>query len=236
MFTLFKSKPAEVFTHWYVLQPDFQASADEFYSNIETELQARIVPGLEVSRVDFAEGGLISDKRTYLRMIRERLVFDVCAAPFGTSYFFSLRFAEIPIKIGLFPVLALFFLVIMLFFAFVRYFGLFFGPIVLAGALGFSVWLLRNLPTVGLQDFDTMLIRSPIVGGVYERFFRKETYYRQDTRLMYHDTVNEIVKTKVEQIIGAKGIKLLRLNLHSPFMEELYKPQMVSLDDNPTTA
>ena len=176
MFAPFKAQRAEVLTHWYVLQPDFQASTEEFYASIEAELQARKVPGLEVSRVDFAEGGLLSDKRTYLRMIRERLVFDVCAAPFGTSYFFSLRFAEIPIRVGLIQLVRLSLLAIVLLFMAIKQFGFLLGPVLLVGTLGFLVWVLRNLPTIGLQDLDTLLIRSPLVGGVYERFFRKETY------------------------------------------------------------
>ena len=34
-------------------------------------------------------------------MTRELLVFDVCAAPFGTAYFYSCRFAELPSQIKL---------------------------------------------------------------------------------------------------------------------------------------
>ncbi len=48
------------------------------------------------SFIDFAEGGTLLSKREYLRMTHEQLVFDICAAPFGTAYFFSCRFAQIP--------------------------------------------------------------------------------------------------------------------------------------------
>ena len=37
-----------------------------------------------------------SGKRTYLRVSREGLNFDICAAPFGTGYFFSWWLAKIP--------------------------------------------------------------------------------------------------------------------------------------------
>ena len=66
--------------------------------------------------------------------------------------------------------------------------------------------------------------RSPIVGPIYENWFRKETYYRQDTRLMYRDTVNAVVKAKVEETTGSKGIKLVQFMEHCPIMGELYKP------------
>ena len=84
----FKPKKADVLSHWYIPVPNFNASTVEFYTAVEKELNEQKVPGLEISRVDFSEGGLLSDKRTYLRMTRERLVFDICAAPFGTNYFY----------------------------------------------------------------------------------------------------------------------------------------------------
>ena len=96
MFAIFRSKKADVLSHWYTLVPGFNTSSQEFYGSVEAELKARQVPGLGMSRVDFSEGGILTDKRTYLRMTRERLIFDVCAAPFGTSCFFSCRFAELP--------------------------------------------------------------------------------------------------------------------------------------------
>lgn len=107
MFGFSKSKPtAEFLDHWYALVPSFTTSSKEFYAAVENELQERQVPGLEIHHVDFAEGGVLSQKREYLRMTRERLVFDICAAPFGTSYFFSCRFAEIPATVKLWELCA----------------------------------------------------------------------------------------------------------------------------------
>ena len=80
-----------------LLIENFSTSADEFYRAVEDELAEKNVPDIELTRELFAEGGLLSSQRQYLRMRRERLVFDVCAAPFGTSFFFSVRFAQIPV-------------------------------------------------------------------------------------------------------------------------------------------
>jgi hypothetical protein len=80
-----------------------------------------------------------------------------------------------------------------------------------------------------MHNLDAALIKSPVVGPIYERWFRKETYYREDTRLMYLDTVNAIVKAKVEEATGAKGIKLVRFNERNPILGELYKSITVSL-------
>src|ERR1041385_374057 len=101
MFGFLKSKEAEVLQHWIAFADGFQLVATEFYTQVENELKAREVPGMEMARVEFSEGSILSDKRLYLRMVRERLVFDVCAAPFGKSFFFSCRFAEIPAVVQL---------------------------------------------------------------------------------------------------------------------------------------
>ena len=46
-------------------------------------------------------------------------------------------------------------------------------------------------------------------------------------------TVNEVVKTQVEETTGAKGIKLIKFNDYSPVMGELYKPTSVTLPKEP---
>lgn len=103
----FSKKKGEVVSHWYALIPGFNTSTKEFYDAVEQELKARQVPGLDLFHVDFAEGGALSAKREYLRMTRERLIFDVCASPFGTAYFFSCRFAEIPAVVELWQLIVL---------------------------------------------------------------------------------------------------------------------------------
>ncbi len=227
-------KQADVIDHWYALVPDFTTSSKEFYAAVEQELVDRQVPGLEIHHVDFAEGGVLSQKREYLRMTRERLVFDICAAPFGTSYFFSCRFAEIPATVKLWELCAVLLGALVITSIVFKIAGWLLGPFVLLAGFLFLVFILRNAVAIGLQDLDATLIKLPVVGPIYERWFRKETYYRDDTRLMYCDTVNAVVKTKVEETTGSKGIKLLRFNEYSPILAELYKPTLVSLPRNPS--
>ena len=82
----------------------------------------------------------------------------------------------------------------------------------------------RNAVAMGLRDLDAALIKSPIVGPIYELFFRKETYYRHDTRLMYLEIVSRVVKRLAEDAVAAKGIKLTRQYEQAPILGELYKP------------
>lgn len=224
MFTPFKKKEAEVIDHWIGFADNFQFASADFYNSVEKELQARQVPGLEISRIDFAEGGLLSDKRVYLRMLRERLVFDVCAAPFGTRYFFSCRMAEIPAVVQLWQLLLLALGIGTVCELFWKMSGLFWGTLLILLVLGILVYVLRNAVALGLQDLDATLIKSPVVGPIYERWFRKETYYRVDTRLMYLDTVSNVVKALAEEVTGAKGVKLLHQYEQAPILGELYKP------------
>ena len=230
----FSKKSADVIDHWYALVPGFNSSTKEFYEGIEKELKTREVPGLEIFHVDFAEGGVLSQKREYLRMTRERLVFDICAAQFGTAYFFSCRFAQIPAAIKLWQLVVVLiggFMTVALAF---RFLGLILGAIVLMAGFVLLIYTLRNAVAMGLKDLDAALIKSPVVGPIYENWFRKETYYRHDTRLMYCDTVNAVVKAKVEETTGAKGIKLIRYMENCPMLSELYKPNPVSLSKEPS--
>jgi hypothetical protein len=219
----FKAKPADVLSHWYTAVPKFTAPTQDFYAAVENELKEQQVPGLAISRVEFSEGGLLSDKRAYLRMTRERLVFDICAAPFGTNYFYSCRFAQLPVQVSVFAIIILFLAGIFLFASAVRIFGFFLTCFLGAALLVIGVYTLRNLLSLGLADLDATLLKLPLFGPVYERFFRKETYYREDTRLMYLTVVEGVVKKLVESETAAKGIRLLTQYEYGPILGELYK-------------
>ena len=151
MFGLFGKKKADVIEHWYALIPGFNTSTKEFYAAIEKELKDRQVPGLEIFYVDFAEGGVLSNKREYLRMTRERLVFDICAAPFGTAFFFSCRFAEIPAAIKLWQLLVVMLAAFMTIGLAIYFLGFILGCIVLLAGFVFLIYTLRNAVGNGLE-------------------------------------------------------------------------------------
>src|ERR1017187_2236158 len=77
----FENKKGVILGHWIAFLDNFSFSPQEFYVAIEKELQARKIPGMEISHEEFTEGGLLSDKRIYLRLFRERLALYTCAAP-----------------------------------------------------------------------------------------------------------------------------------------------------------
>ncbi len=199
-----------VYKQWLVPLDNFEFSSATFYEMIEKELNVRKVPGLEITRVELSEGGPLSAKRQYLRLRRERLAFDICAAPFGTSYFFSFRSVELPFNISILQLVVLVVIFSMLYALVVHFIGLILGILLFFVLVGGGIWFLRNLVALGLKDMDAALLKAPTIGPIYEVFFRKETYYREDTRAMYLSLVDTITKALVDEVTAAKGIKIAK--------------------------
>lgn len=177
-----------------------------------------------MSEVEYAEGGLLSNKRIYMRMIRERLAFDMCAAPFGNSYFFSCRTVHSPPALRLWHIAAVLAFLWIMYALLFKYLGFLFSVIAFVALLIAIFETFRNAVAMGLNDLDNALMKIPVVGPIYENWFRKETYYRQDARLVYLKIVPEIVKTAAENVTAAKGVKLVQQYERAPIFGELYKP------------
>jgi hypothetical protein len=207
MFGLWNKKRPIVHQWWHVVLLDFEASTEEFYTEIEHDLKSRELQGLDLSRVEYAEGGILSAKRTYLRMRRERLIFDVCSAPFGTSWLFSCRFAEVRVSLRVWELMVMLLFVAAFWFSYAQLFGVVTGSIVFgATLLGLVLAMLCAVP-FGFHDMDAALLQLPCIGTLYELYLRPDTYYRQDTRVAYTRIVNSIVRHRVEEVAKARGIE-----------------------------
>ena len=219
-FGIWRRKKPDVIDHQYQLIDGFECSTEEFYQAIETDLSQRGVPGLQITREKFAEGGLLSARRDYLRMRRERLVFDVCSAPFGKAWFFSYRFAEIPATLMVWELLLALAAVAGIVFGYLQLFGALWGGIIIGVTLfGFGV-LLRNSLALGLYGLDDLLLRVPVFGIAYETLLRKPTYYREDSRLMYVTLVRQIIEERVKEFAGAQGFTHTQFVKASPDIGE----------------
>src|SRR5437899_2050500 len=190
----FKSKKDEVLNHWVAFVDGFALAPREFYREVERELTARKIPGLEISRVEYAEGGVLSDQRIYLRMIRERLAFDTCAAPFGTGYFFSCRTVYSPVVVRWWHLLLVVCFLAIVFSLLARPLGFVFAGIATVGLILAIAAVFRKTIALNLADLDAALLKTPVIGPIDERWFRLDTYYRQDTRLMYLELVPKLVR------------------------------------------
>lgn len=221
----FKNKRGEILCHWIYPVEGFSLAPSEFYSTVEKKLSAYKIPGMEIARQEFSEGGLLSDQRIYLHLMRERLAIEACAAPFGDQiYFFSCRTVYIPALVRLWHIFAVF---------------MFFGVtgLVLIGPLGFVFTIiaqitllfalagvLRNAGTSAFDDLDALLLKIPVVSTIYEDWFRVDTYYRTDTRALYVDLLPKFIQEAAEEMCAAKGVKLMRQYSFPPILPELSKP------------
>lgn len=82
-------KVVAVLSHWHKLFEGMQASSQQIYSQMEQAIKRREIPDVKISRISYPEAGALSARREYLRVQRLEYIFDICAAPFGTGFFFS---------------------------------------------------------------------------------------------------------------------------------------------------
>ena len=220
----FENKRGEVLSHWISFHDNFEYSPQEFYAAIEKELQARRIPNLEVGREEFAEGGPLSDRRYYLRLFRERLALYACASPFGAGYIFSCRAVYVPALVRLWHIGAA-----LLFLAAVNKLlleplGGWFAVIALV-TLVFAVGAtLRNAGNAVAPDLDAFLLKIPVVSTIYEDWFREDTYFREDSRIVYLQRLPAVIKELAEDITAAKGARMVEYYEQPPVFVGLHKP------------
>lgn len=222
----FENKKGEILDYWVAFHDSLSLSPQEFYEALEKEITARKIPGLTMSREEFAEGGILSDMRVYMRLFRERLAIYTCASPFGCGYFFSCRTVYVPALVRLWHILAalLFFLVMGIglwlllgfTFAVIAFLTL---PFALAAVF-------KNAASAAISNLDNFFLRLPVVSTIYEDWFRAETWYRVDSRAFYIQRIPQVIKQLAEEMTAAKGAKLVKQYEYAPVFGELYKPRM----------
>jgi hypothetical protein len=218
-----KSEAALVLSHWYKLIENLQASSLDFYKRMEEAVQEKLIPELGASRIEWHEGGVLSAKREYLRLTRERLVFDICAAPFGKGFFVSWRLGEIPLRLSILGLLLIFMATCLVVWSIVQLFGVCWGFTIFIIALIALMWLMRTAVGQGLANVDSMLLNTPVIGAIYERFLRPITYYRIDLALMYQQAVHAALMQVIDELTKAQGIPPLSEFERKPILRELYK-------------
>lgn len=216
-------RSAEIIAHWHLLVDDFHTSALEYYKSAEEAIVARQIPDVQVSRVDWKEGGIISAKREYLRVERGKLAFDICAAPFGTSYFFSWWLTKQPPQFALlYGCLTLIGLPIV-FLVSISIFGFFNGFLIFLMALAVGIVILRNSIAAGASDLEDLILAIPTIGPLYQAVFRPATYFYTDTRLMFQESVHRALLEAIAGLRQARGLRLLSSDETRPIMRDLLK-------------
>ncbi len=220
----FKRKQGDELNHWFASAESFNYSPQTFYDQLQQALAERKVPDLTIERIEFAEGGILSDQRTYLRIMRERLVFDVCAAPFGTGYFFSCRTVRLPVVVHAWQIFLVLLVLGVLCGCFFRLLGLGLGTVASVTFFLALILTFRNAATLNAKSPEAVISRIPVLGTLYEAWFKVETYFRFDTRCMYLDLVPNLVRELCNSVTSAMGVRLVRQYERAPILGELYKP------------
>jgi hypothetical protein len=220
----FKNKRGEIWDSWLYSAEGVSVRPQEFYASVEKRLESQKIPKMAMSRVEFAEGGLLSDQRQYMRLMRERLAIDTCAAPFGAHFFFSCRVVHVPALVRLWHIVAalVFFAVVTQ--VFIRFLGLEFAIIALVSLLFAIAAVFRNATSTAFSDLDTFLLKIPVVGTIYENWFRMETYYRTDTRTLYQTILPGLIHDAAKELCGEKGLKMVKGLGEAPVLVEMYRP------------
>lgn len=216
------ASPDSVISHWSTLIENLQASPLQFYQAVEAALQRRQIPETKNDRVDYKEAGLLSAKREYLHVGREKLVFDICGAPFGTGFFVSWWLAEA--KPNLNPLLKILALLVMLGIAggTLNQFGLFWGTVAICVVVPGVLAIINNMTTDGTLNDDFIRV-LPVIGWLYVWLFKPATYYRIDTMLMFQTAVHNAVLEVLDEMTAAKGLRALGESDRKPIMREFYQ-------------
>lgn len=224
----------EVISRWHHLVDNFNTSTLDFYAAVEEAVKARDLPDAKAERVEFKEGTVVSAKREYLRIQRDKVAFDICAAPFGNGFFFSWWLVRPGpahpwlLLMALLAATALWLLLLgnaLTRMAQESVFGgggdagalfvvLFLGFPALVAFLG---W---NVREGNLGDEDVVMA-TPLIGWLYERVFNPQTYYRHDTALMFQDSVARAVGEVLNGLLQEQGLRALSPEELKPTIRDL---------------
>lgn len=189
-------KMENVVSHWSTLIQDFHTSSQDFYESVKQAVERRKVPGVDFSSVQHHEGAGASAKREYLRVERKGSVFDICAAPFGTGFFFSSWL--------------------------VRGRNLWLVWLAIVFAVGtFMAWTAEDLETEQRMGANAGLLVLLVL--VHLLFRPRLTYYRIDTMLMFQKTVHGAVLEVIDSLTSTQGLRALSEDERKPVMPEFLR-------------
>ena len=215
-----KTRQGKVFSRWNHLFVSAQYSPREFYSAVEALIQQHQVPELKISRVTWKERSLFSARREYLRLERGRYVYDLCAAPFGADFFFSSWLVILPPSFTFLQILGMLFTIVALLAVYCLHGLVWLGVAVAAFVL--LALLLRGhrleIFALGRVPLENFLLGLTIIGAIWERYFRRLTYFELDTAAMFQKAVHEAMLEVIDGITQAKGLRPMTKRQRRPIL------------------
>lgn len=80
---------SEAIGNWSYLFPNLKYDTIQFYNQVEDLLNDREVPDIQMIERHFKEQGFLSHHRVYFEVKRGEFTFHICAASWGSGFFFS---------------------------------------------------------------------------------------------------------------------------------------------------
>lgn len=236
-----RTRNAELVAHWSKLFENFEASPQSCYEAVEAALARRQIPEIRISRVFWKETGLFSAEREYLRAERKRHVLDVCAAPFGTGFFFSSwllidrpRFT-LAHFLGMLTGLAAILCCQTIWSELMRWYVRTYRvppPLVLpystilgAVLIALAVLLLvMRAARLGQRSaLEEFLLGLTIIGPIIDLFYRRVTYYEIDTALAFQAASHAAILEVIDQLTTAKGMRPMTEDERKPVLRDFFK-------------
>jgi hypothetical protein len=225
-----------VLSHWSKLIEDFNTSSEDFYKSVDAALERRKIHDAVTRHIQWSEGGVLSPNREYFRIEGSGFAFDLCAAPFGTGFFFSWWLTKKRPEFVMF-FLALYFagswgisrFLATVIWGYFQSVPMTFDPTMLA-----LRFLLQNPITIGVVSLlivtaivgvmerggfrapGDALSTVPGLGWVYESWFVPVTFYRLDTAAMFRATVHAAVLEVIDDLTTQKGLRALASEERKP--------------------
>ncbi|MBU6399315.1 MAG: hypothetical protein KGS61_03270, partial [Verrucomicrobia bacterium] len=218
------AKRNKLLSYWCRLFESLSYSPQDLYTSVLANLSLRDVPALETTGVKYRQSGLFSPERLYLQLRRERLVFEICGAPFGTGFFVSSRLFDRHREPTLLDYLVIF-AVLSFMGAFTGFqYGWTWSLIETTGMIALAWSLMRLGVALPVDSVDRVLSDLPCIGPVYDLLFHPDTYYRQDLNHCYREAVHNALMQAIDGIVNEKGLKPLSGEERRPTLRSLDRP------------
>jgi hypothetical protein len=216
-------KRREVLSYWCKLFENGSYSPKEFYRSVLRNLEARKISDLDPIGQPLRQGNIFSPRRLYLRLRRERIVFDICEAPFGNGVFVSSRLFDLHRRAHWFHYVMALCVVILVGAGVGVNYGTILG-LIAGGGFACLVWSIMRLgSSQTVTCLDRLLPEVPVVGPIYDSCYHPKTFYRQDVNNAYREAVHSAVMQSVDEMTTALGVRPLSELERKPILRELYR-------------
>lgn len=196
-------------------------SAQAIYEKIIQAIAALRIPEVVCGPQIIHEAGPFSPFRTYLRIRREFSEFLVCAAPVGNSFFLTVRKIDRFRHVKWWHYLGLLFLLVNLLSLTGLAFGITGGVVAFALLVSLGWSLLRYASHLTRSRLGERLPEIPVLGALYLRWFRPDTYFRQDLHAAFQTLADRAIREVVAGLNPAQPVRPATEQHGGPILKEL---------------